>query len=242
MPGLRMLVCVLTTLLLATGADAIAILQVDDFQDATTQSWGTGSLANPNPPQNVPNVGPAGAGDHSLRITGVGGFGAGSNLVAMNPVPFTGPSQWTGNYSAAGVAMIFMSVRNPSASAITLRLGIGAGNSLLSDGMFATTAGIPIPALSGWPNVSIPLLAANLTFSFSNTPGTPIVNPAVALTDVTQLRILHSTAVNFRGEPIAAQLLVDNVVAVPEPGLPLQLGCAFGSLWVARAMRKRRSA
>ncbi len=123
MPGLRVLVCLLFTLLSAPGAGAIAILLVDDFQDGTTQGWSAGSITNPNPPQNAPNAGPAGAGDHALLITAVGGFGPGSNLVALNPVPFTGPSQWTGNYSAAGVAMIFMSVRNPSASALTLRLG-----------------------------------------------------------------------------------------------------------------------
>lgn len=239
MPGLRGCVCLLAGLLIASSAGAIAINQIDDFQDGTTQGWSAGSVLNPNPPQNLPDLGPAGLGDDVLSITGTGVFGPGANLVALNPVPFTGPSQWTGNYTAAGVAMIFLSVRNPSSSPLTLRLGVGAGDSLVSDGLFATTNGIPIPAQSGWFNVLFPLTAADLTFSFSNTPLTPINNPVVALTQVSQLRILHSTVISFRGEPIAAQLLVDNVVALPEPALSLQLGCALASLWVAQQLRRR---
>ncbi len=241
MPGLRGLVFLLVFLLSAPGAGAIAILQVDDFQDGTTQGWISGAF-NPNPPVNLASLGPAGPGDHVLSITGNGVFGSGSNLVAMNPQAGTGTSQWTGNYTAAGVAMIFMTLRNPSNVSLTIRLGLVGGDPNVSDGRFVTTDGILLPPNSGWFSVEFPLTAADLTYSTSFTPTTPITNPTVALTQVSELRILHSTAVNYRGEPIAAQLLVDNVVAVPEPGLPLQLGCAFASLWVARAMRKQRPA
>ena len=108
--------------------------------------------------------------------------------------------------------------------------------------MFAGNTAVPINAQSGWRNILIPLTSSDLTFSFSNTPTTPITDPAVALTQVTQLRILHSTALSFRGESINAELLVDNVVALPEPGLPIQFGCALGSLWIAHALHKQRAA
>ncbi len=234
-----LLLCVALSLLLATRVGAIAINQIDDFQDGTTQDWDSGGGGNPNPPENRPDQGPAGLGDHVLAIIGNGGFGAGSNLVALNPQPFTGPSQWTGDYTSANVAMIFMSVRNPSAVPISLRLGIAAGNTFTSDGMFATTNAVSIPALSNWRNIVVPLLASDLTFSFSNTPGSPISDPNAALTQVTQLRILHSNSVSFRGEAIAAELLVDNVVALPEPSLPLQLGVALGSLALLQRYRRR---
>jgi hypothetical protein len=177
-----------------------------------------------------------------LLLTANGTFGAGSNLVVMNPPPFTGPSQWTGNYTSAGVGLIWMQVRNPSNSALSLRIGIGAGNSLVSDGMFVTTNAVAVPATSDWRTIVFPLASTDLSFSFSNTPLSPITNPATALTDVTQLRLLHAVALSFRGEPIAAQLLVDNIVAVPEPGLPLQIGCALGALGAVEAIRKLRRA
>jgi hypothetical protein len=242
MPGLRFVVLLVLVSISAARADAIALLSPDDFESGTTEGWGVGSATSPHQPSVALDAGPLGTGDDSLLLTSSGSFGAGSNLVVMNPVPFTGPSQWTGNYTAAGVGMIWMQVRNPSNASLSLRIGVGAGNSLSSDGFFVTTNAIAVPANSGWRTLAFPLSAADLTFSLSTTPLTPISNPATALTDVTQLRLLHAVAVSFRGEPIAAQLLVDNVVAVPEPAFLLQLGCAISALGALEAVRKLRGA
>ena len=67
-------------------AGAIAILQVDDFQDGTTQNLERGEPANSDPPRTSRTSGrPEQA--NALLITGSGGFGAGANLVALNPCP-----------------------------------------------------------------------------------------------------------------------------------------------------------
>jgi hypothetical protein len=244
MPGLRLFVCAFVCLLVplsfASAAFGITLGQIDDFQDGTTQGWNSGG-ANPNPPANAANAGPLGAGDHALSITGNGGFGPGSNLVAMNPQAGFGSSQWTGNYTAAGVGLLFTTLRNPSQVPLSIRIGLVGGTST-SEGRFVTTDAVVVPANSGWFTVDFPIGPADLTFSTSFTPGNPITDPAVALTQVIELRIVHSVAINYRGEPIDAELLVDNIVAVPEPGLVLQLACGIGVLGVARAIRRQRAA
>ena len=50
--------------------------QLDDFEDASTQSWGTGG-ANPVPPVNISSGGPAGLDDNYLQMTSTGAPGAG---------------------------------------------------------------------------------------------------------------------------------------------------------------------
>lgn len=78
-------------------ASAVTVDQVDTFEDGTTQGWVVGLLgsAHPAPPINVPTNGPAGAGDHFLQLTAVGGDFAGSRLTVINA------TQWGGNYVAA---------------------------------------------------------------------------------------------------------------------------------------------
>ena len=53
-------------LVLAAVADVEGQILVDDFQDGSAQGWGSGA-PNPNPPINVANGGPIGAGDGSPR-------------------------------------------------------------------------------------------------------------------------------------------------------------------------------
>lgn len=225
----------------AVAAGAVTLGHRDDFQDGTTQLWTAGSDFNPVPPRNLADAGPLGVGDNALSIRGTGQFGSsGGNLVALNPRPFTGASQWTGDYTAAGVTHLFLQAKNAGATNLTVRVGIGAGSSLSSDGMFASNAGFLLPAGSGWQTLVIPISASDLIFSFSNTV-TPINDPATALTQVTQLRLLHSTAVTFRGEAIAGELLVDNIVALPEPSLGLQLAFGLGCLWRVQRHRRRRA-
>ena len=68
----------------AAPAGTVTLGQIDHFQDGTTQGWMRGLPMNPAPPINVPDVGPAGVGDHSLQITSTGGGGPGSRFVANN--------------------------------------------------------------------------------------------------------------------------------------------------------------
>ena len=179
-------------------AAAVILGQIDDFQDGTTQGWTSGPI-NPNPPINVPDVGPAGPGDDSLQITSVGGIGPGSRFVAFNG------TQWAGDYPSAGVDMIVLDVNNVGAVTLNLRVALdGAG------GRFVTTASVPIFAVSGWQTVGLSIAPADLTSA-----GGLGVNATLAA--VTQLRVISAVNPTFQGDPIVAQGQVDNVIAVPEP-------------------------
>lgn len=208
----------LGALALAAPASAVTQGQIDDFQDATTQGWLSG-VQNPNPPVNVADVGPAGAGDHSLQLTSTGGFGAGSALVGFNM------TQWSGDYGTEQVTMIVADVNNVGAVNLTLRLAFnGAG------GQFSSTVGVSLAAGSGWQTIAFPIEAGDLT-----TVGGTDVNATLA--SVSQLRLLHASSPAFMGDRIAAQLRVDNIVAVPEPSTLLLFTAGIVAL---RALQIRR--
>ena len=204
---------------LAAPSWAIALGQFDDFQDGTTQGWGSGA-ANPNPPLNVADVGPAGAGDHVLQITSAGGFGPGSALVASNA------SQWSGDYTAEQVTMIVAQVNNVGPVGLTLRLAFdGAG------GRFSTSVGVSVAAGSGWQTIGFPVEPGDLT----GVGGTDV---NATLESVSRLRLLHASSPAFSGDRIAAQLWVDNLMAVPEPSTLLLFAAGMVAL---RALRPPRS-
>jgi hypothetical protein len=203
-------------------ASAVTIDQVDTFEDGTTQDWVVGG-PHPAPPINVPTGGPTGAGDRFLQLTAVGGSGAGSRLAVIND------TQWTGNYLAAGVTGIEMDVENLGDSNLALRvlfqdpLALGG----TPDNAAVSTAPIALPAHSGWTHVVFPIEAGDLTATLGSVDA--------ALANATELRIFHSTTPNFPPLlPIVAQLGVDNVRAVPEPGAAMGIALAIGALAVTR--------
>jgi len=202
-----------TVLLLLVGVGSpscqpVQPLQVDDFQDGTTQGWRSGS-ANPNPPSWVASGGPDGAGDGYLRIEGSGVSGSGGNLVAFNT------AQWTGDYLSTGVTAIRAELRNLGGSDLSIRLLFeGSGGSFLS----AAAAGLP--AGGGWQRVVWPTTAL---------PGGR--DPALVLSDVTKLRILHSPMDG--SEPVAGALGVDDITAL-SGDLCLDAGLERGELALCR--------
>ena len=206
----------------AAPATAVTLGQIDDFQDGTTQAWMTGPV-NPNPPVNVPDVGPAGLGDHSLQITSAGAFGPGSRFVAFNA------AQWAGDYPTAGVDLIVLDVNNLASVTLNLRIALdGAG------GRFVTMASVPIAVGSGWQTVALSIAPADLTSA-----GGLDVNATLGA--VTQLRVISAANPTFQGDVITAQGLVDNVIAAPEPAesVLLSAGLALvGLLARRRALRK----
>jgi hypothetical protein len=170
--------------------------QIDDFEDGTTFGWRSGAPnpPNPNPPENVATGGPNGAGDSFLHVTSTGGGGAGSRLVAFNT------AQWTENLG--GFESIRADLNNLGATPLEVRIVIdGAG------GRFASTNPISLTAGGGWDTHVFSLVPGDLTAIGGTDVG-------ATLAAVSQLRILHSNAPAFSGNPIVATLGIDNIAGV----------------------------
>ena len=197
---------------------------IDTFQDGTTDGWFAGGLGTgqtpPVPPQVIANGGPAGVGDQFLQITGLGGSGAGSRIVAING------SQWAGNYLGSGINAIAMDLNNLGNSILTIRL-------LFEDPMMAppvdeavTTFGITLPVGSGWTHVVFPISPASMTVISGD------VN--TLLGNTTLLRIIDSPTPTD-AVTIAGVLGVDNIASVaPEPAMFMPVLGALGLLFLRR--------
>ena len=176
-------------------AKAITAGQADSFQNGSVSGWISGP-PHPLPPSVVTGGGPAGSADNYLLLQATGLQGPGGKLAAFNR------EQWTGNYTAAGVAAITMDLRNFGATDLLLRLYVEGPNS--STGI--STVPIRLVAGSGWSAVS-----------FAMTPDALSGLATSALSGVTELRLFHAISPIFPGQNIATQLGVDNISAVPEP-------------------------
>jgi hypothetical protein len=176
----------------AAGAHGVELFQTDDFQDGTTQGWRSGG-ANPNPPATVPDGGPDGAGDAYLRVESNGSAGAGGNLIAFNT------AQWAGDYVAADVRGIGMTLRNLGDEPLRIRLLFeGPGGGLFTEDGFFLAPG------SGWRNVTFDVTPAGLVGG---------ADPATLLTAVSKVRLLHAPTPSG-AEAVAGALGVDDVRAL----------------------------
>ena len=183
-------------------AVAVSLGQSDTFEDGTVQSWSVGAAPHPAPPTNIATGGPGGLDDNYLRVTALGGGGAGSRLAFFNA------SQWSGNFLAAGITGISMQVNNFGPSDAHLRLRFAGGSNI------AITNAIVVPAGSGWSLLTFTIDPASLVTLQGNATG--------ALSSTTELRIFHNPAANYPNPPIgppsiSVVLGFDNIQAVPEP-------------------------
>jgi len=171
--------------------------QVDDFEDGTVQGWIIGPFASPpNPPTNEITGGPSGAGDNFLKYSSLGGSGAGSRMIIMNQ-----DARWTGDFTTASIVRIKMDVRVTVAD-LNLRVALtGAG------GRISTTNAVTVTAGSGWTSIIIPIEATDM----ETVPGGSSVSGTLA--SVSEMRILSSSAPDFKGDAIVATLEIDNIEA-----------------------------
>ena len=210
-------VAVVCLALAAAPALGVSLGQVDDFQDGTTQGWGSG-VNNPNPPVNLSDAGPGGAGDHALRALATGGPANGGKLVIFNS------NQWAGDYVAAAVTALQMDILNSGDSELILRLALrGPG------GDFSSTDGVTVAVGSGWQNIALPVAPGDL----SPAPGGFDVD--ATLGNVNFLRLIHAAAPVWMADPVDTTLRVDNVSAVPEPLTMAMMG--VGAMILLRRRR-----
>jgi hypothetical protein len=201
-------------------AAAVTLGQIDTFEDGTTQGWvvgiGSGQGGHPLPPANVPSNGPAGADDAFLLLNSVGGEQPGGRLTVLNL------SQWTGDFAAAGVTAIAMDVLNLGNTDLSLRLLFEDPVAGPPSNVAASTVGVALPAGGSWTSVVFPIAPGDLTALMGTVED--------ALGGATVMRLFHASAIAFPGEPLVAQLGVDNVRAVPEPSATLLVACGLAAL------------
>jgi hypothetical protein len=163
---------------------AVSAGYVDDFEDGTTQGWEEGEglgTPNPNPPTNVADGGPNGAGDNYLENVSAGGAGSGSKQIIFN----TG-ANWTGNYAANGINLVRLDVQVEDSSEGPLHLrfayeGLG-GTRLVS------TDAVVVPNDGTWHTVEFHI---NPT-AFSVVAGAGDYFTTIG--DVSEVRIIHAPA------------------------------------------------
>jgi len=214
-------------------AGAVTVGQIDTFNNeiTTTSNWLTALLGSPNPapPLNVPNVGPAGLGDRAMKLTALGGDGPGSRLSVINV------AQWTGNYLAAGIGGIAMDLINLGPTDLDFRLLFGSGGPPTD--VAVSTNAIHIAGGSPWIHVFFPITPGSLTALLGTVDN--------ALGNTTELRLYHSTELDFPGPAVVANVGVDNITAIginatPEPGTTALI-CAGVLLLAAGRLARRRA-
>jgi hypothetical protein len=211
------------TLALSCSAQAIVVGQLDDFQDGTTQNWTNGGVQGVPPIVNL-DGGPGGAGDRFIQVTSLGGQGAGNRLTVFNR------DQWLGDYIDQGVTSIELDLRNFSNVQLSIRIAFKQETGPVVPG-YVSQAFILAPN-SGW---------VHAVFSLSMAAMIPIDSPVDYNTffsgDFQEARIINSINPDLNGEPIAAQIGIDNIHAVPEPTVFTLV--AIGVLPLASSIRRR---
>ena len=201
--------CLLATACLSLPLQAaITLNQLETFSGI--HEWSSGD-PNPNPPVVVAGSGPLGTGDSSLRVTSNGGNAAGGRLLVFNE------TLWTGDYTAAGVLSLTADLRNNGTTTLSMRLAFNGPG-----GWFVTTVA-PVTAFSGWTSQMFDIRPAALVSAGG-------ADAVATLAAVSELRILHSAAVDYRGAKLSSSFLVDNLRAIPEPTAVMVIGFASGLL------------
>lgn len=211
------------TFAFAASTLAITVGQIDNFQDGTFQNWSNGGAPGVPPVLNISNGGPAGVGDNFIQINSVGGTGPGKFLTVYNR------DQWTGDYIAAGITAIEVDLQNQGNVDLNIRLAfkptVFGQTGYLSTSIF-------LPAGSDWTHAIFlinpaSLIAVGVPSTFST-----------FFTDIQELRIVNEAGTaNLSGDVVTAQLGIDNIRAVPEPGAPWLIGT--GSLALVGMFRRR---
>jgi hypothetical protein len=210
---------------------SLSIGQQDTFEDGTTAGWLVALLGAPSssPPVNVPDGGPAGAGDNFLLLTSRGGSRAGSRLTAINV------TQWAGDFVAAGISGIAMDLRNLGLTDLSLRLLFADPTTGPPQNLAFSTIAFLLPAGGGWTPALFPIGPGDLTVGVGSV--------TAALHNTIELRLYHSLAAAFPGDPIVASLGVDNITATtPEPASAVLLGSGLVALYSWQKTRRARRA
>jgi len=207
-------------------AGAVSLGQIDNFEDGTLMGWSMGVGRSGSPVTNVPTGGPAGADDNFLRVFSTGNASTGfPRLTAFND-----DARWLGNYVTANVTAIRMDLRNFGATELSIRIALRDSTGAAAPTALSKTA-VVLPVGGGWTTAMFSLANADLIFEDGASSSDPSLNPLMSPVD---LRIFHAATAVYPGAPIAGTLGIDNVQAIPEPAVIVQMiaGLALLIAWI----------
>lgn len=223
---IRQSIGALIALALTCSAYAISPGQIDTFQDGTTQNWENGGAAGAPPVVNVNGGGPAGAGDRFIMVTSVGGGNPGNRLTVYNE------DDWPGDYFNQGIMAIDVDLRNLGKTSLSIRLAFKMSDSPFSDGYLSDP--FSLDAGSGWQHAIFLITPGTMT-----AVGAPDDFNTFFTSSIFQVRFINEVGdTNLNGDPIVAQLGIDNIHAVPEPSSFVL--AAVGLAGFAAARRRNR--
>jgi hypothetical protein len=176
---------------------AVTFGQLDSFNTGSTLGWSEG-----DPTTNPPEVVSTGDGNGYLSDFASGEFGPGGRQVVFNQ------QQWTGNYNAAGVTRIDVSLANFGPSPLSMRLAFRSP----TDTRYASTNAVELPADGTWRRVSFDLTPDALT-RVGGLQGLSDV-----LSNVATLRLLSAQAPGWNGDILAGTMGIDDIRALRLPG------------------------
>lgn len=186
----------------------ISTTSISDFQDGTLQGWQIGRASSTRGPVNTAG-GAGGAADLYANLDAPGGGGSGGKLAMFNA-----SAPWTGDYAAAGVAAIRLSVNNTGATTVYLRVGLqGNGN---NERLLSAEA-VEVAPGSGWTTVTLPVGASDLAVAGF------ITDKAAILSRVTRLHFWNTQQTSWRSDGAAAEMGFDDIAAVDAGTLPVEL-------------------
>jgi hypothetical protein len=189
-------------LLLAVAQPAHAIVggQVSNFQDGTLQGWVTGPQAPL--PTNIATGGPAGAGDHYLRVDPF------THLAVYNPSP------WNGDYATAGILDVGVDFLNfnPNTMANVEKMRIVLFGP--SGSRWTSTNPVTVNPNNLWQHFTFSLRQSDLTQVVSG----DTYGATLAAVDRIMFRHDNGVTPSTGGTPFSGSIGIDNVTAiVPEP-------------------------
>lgn len=174
---------------------------VDDFEDGSTMGWRFGMSLSDNP-RNVADGGPDGAEDNYLEVSASGGSGAGSRSAILNR------SQWTGDWTAAGIDRISAYVLHVDRTS-PLNMRIAVSNATGQSGTwFVSQSAQQVSNSEGW---------VLLNFNLSDlTRGTGTASLDQVLSSVAEFRFVNTSVVSHMGDQIAVTFGLDDIKAETE--------------------------
>ncbi len=209
-------------LLSVASARAVSLGQIDDFEDGTVKNWRNGGVGDAPPVLNISTGGPAGVDDNFMQISS-DGVDAGQFLTVFNR------AQWLGDYITAGITAVEMDLRNLGSVDLTIHLAFKTNPGPSASGYLSQ--GFSLAAGGGWQHVIFLIGPASMA---------AINGPADFDTffagNFGEVRLINEEAdANLIGDSVVGQLGIDNIHAIPEPGV-----LALASLGVAGLALLRR--